>query len=57
MKKVRVCPVCGKKYDGYPALSRKDNRTEICPDCGVVEALSAYFKFVEMAKKEGKKNG
>ena len=33
------CPKCGKEYIGYPALSRKDNKTEICPLCGVLEAL------------------
>ena len=35
----RKCPVCGRTYAGYPALSRRDNATEICPDCGVREAL------------------
>ena len=37
----RVCPVCGKEYSEYPALSRKDNTTEICPECGTREALEA----------------
>ena len=27
-----VCPLCGKEYTGYPAISRTDNKTEICPD-------------------------
>jgi len=36
-----VCPMCGKPYTGHPALSREDDRTEICPDCGVREALAA----------------
>lgn len=35
----RICPVCGKEFREYPALSRKDNKTLICPDCGVREAL------------------
>ena len=35
----RVCPRCGKAYREPPALSRKDNETPICPDCGVREAL------------------
>ena len=26
-------------YNGNPALSRQDNRTEICPACGIREAL------------------
>ena len=37
--KSNICPKCGRTYQGYPALSRKDNRTEICPDCGIREAL------------------
>lgn len=34
------CPECGKEYSGRPALSRKDNETLICPDCGIREALT-----------------
>ena len=37
--KTNICPKCGRTYQGYPALSRKDNRTEICPGCGILEAL------------------
>ncbi len=36
---LRVCPECGKEYAGHPALSRKDNETFICPDCGVRQSL------------------
>ena len=39
--KERVCPKCGKTYTRYPALSRVDNETEICPDCGILEALES----------------
>ena len=35
----RVCPKCGQHYTAYPALSREDNETLICPDCGTREAL------------------
>lgn len=42
-RKARVCPVCGKTYTDYPALSRRDNKTEICPQCGINEALKDYF--------------
>ena len=35
----RVCPFCNETYEDYPALSRTDNKTEICPTCGVREAL------------------
>ena len=36
-----VCPKCGEVYSGHPALSREDNRTLICPDCGTKEALAS----------------
>lgn len=37
-----VCPKCGKVYYDAPALSREDNKTLICPDCGIRESLSAF---------------
>ncbi len=40
-QKRHKCPKCGKYYVGYPALSREDNKTEICSECGVKEALKA----------------
>lgn len=42
-KETRICPICGKTYSEYPALSRRDNKTYICPDCGLVEALEDFF--------------
>ena len=43
MKTIRFrsakCPLCGKIYHEPPALSRADNETLICPDCGTREAL------------------
>lgn len=39
--KITVCPKCGKSYTGVPALSRADNKTLICPDCGTREALDS----------------
>ncbi|MBR5647823.1 hypothetical protein IKW73_02730 [Candidatus Saccharibacteria bacterium] len=41
-QKRHKCPKCGKEYIGYPALSREDNKTEICPRCGLNEALFFY---------------
>lgn len=35
-----VCPRCGRSYAGAPALSRQDNATLVCPDCGTREALA-----------------
>lgn len=38
------CSKCRKNYVGYPALSREDNETEICPECGVKEAILCYLR-------------
>jgi predicted RNA-binding Zn-ribbon protein involved in translation (DUF1610 family) len=36
----RRCPRCGRAWGGRPgATSRADDRTEVCPNCGVDEAL------------------
>lgn len=49
--RIRICPRCGKNYCGAPALSRADNETQICPDCGTREAL----KSIGVDKKEQEK--
>ena len=41
ISRISVCPKCGCAYIGHPALSRTDNATPICPDCGVREALES----------------
>lgn len=38
---IKKCPRCSKYYIEPPAISRKDNKTEICPACGVEEAFKA----------------
>lgn len=38
---IRLCPKCGRRYTEHPALSRTDNETLICPDCGTREALDS----------------
>lgn len=43
-EKKRICSKCGKEYVGYPALSRVDNETEICTECGMKEAIQAQIK-------------
>lgn len=40
-QKAKECPHCGNPLTDYPALSRADNKTEICPACGVREAMEA----------------
>lgn len=39
--RIKICPRCGNAYHGAPALSRTDNNTLICPDCGTREALES----------------
>ena len=46
-RNVRVCPVCGQEYTEAPALSRTDNETLICPDCGTRQALASIGIGVE----------
>lgn len=44
MKEVKIertCPICGHKYTDYPALSRLDNVTLICSECGIRQALDS----------------
>lgn len=36
-----ICPKCGKRYRAPSAISRVDNRTPICPDCGIRESLDS----------------
>lgn len=48
---MKKCPKCGKEYEGYPAISRTDNKTEICPDCGTLEALEAIGASEEMKEE------
>ncbi len=46
-----ICPCCGKAYTARPALSRKDGKTLICPDCGIKEALTGLgIDFEEQEK-------
>lgn len=46
----QVCPRCGQTYTDRPALSREDNETLICPDCGVREALKTIG--ISLAERE-----
>lgn len=44
MKDAKTCPICGKVYTEHPALSRRDNKTKICPSCGQMEAVEDFVK-------------
>lgn len=50
----RTCPICGEEYTEHPAISRRDNETEICPLCGVAEALADWIiKHTEKGDNNG----
>ena len=37
------CPACeGLMVEPYVALSRRDNKTYVCPDCGLREAFEDW---------------
>lgn len=41
---MKICPKCKRPIIGYPAISRKDNKTEICSKCGQEEAIRDFMK-------------
>lgn len=49
--KTRVCPLCGQEYTGHPAISRTDNETPICSDCGTRQALASIGVSLEEQAK------
>ena len=54
--KTKICPTCKSNYEGLGALSRKDNKTEVCSQCGLNEALEQagiQMKTCPMCKGSG----
>ena len=51
-KKVWKCPRCKFDVNDYPAISRRDNKTEICSNCGIEEAM---FDFEMHLEKEAER--
>jgi len=51
VRQIRVCPLCGTTYNEPPALSRTDNETLICPDCGTRQALESIGVDTEEREK------
>lgn len=44
MRKTKlICPRCKNTILSYPAISRRDNKTFICSECGVLEAMEDYI--------------
>ena len=51
VREIRVCPLCGQTFGEAPALSRTDNETLICPDCGTRQALESIGVSAEEQEK------
>ncbi|MCM1222192.1 MAG: hypothetical protein NC548_47755 [Lachnospiraceae bacterium] len=34
-----ICPICNREFYERPAISRRNRKTNICPKCGIREAL------------------
>lgn len=50
IRRIAVCPKCGKSYYEVPAVSRENGGMLICPDCGIREALESIN--VDRAEQE-----
>ncbi|MBQ9013682.1 MAG: hypothetical protein IJ094_09065 [Bacilli bacterium] len=44
MDHYKVCPKCKQKYSQNSAISRIDNKTNICPACRIKEALISFIQ-------------
>lgn len=53
---MKKCPKCGGSLGKRPALSRRDNKTDICADCGYKEAMEDAQKIINSCNKGGDKN-
>ncbi len=52
-KNLKVCPKCKLIYSEPSAISRRDNKTEICSQCGVKEAIEDWCANNPIKIKEG----
>ena len=52
-KQIWKCPRCKFEVTDYPAISRRDNKTKICSNCGTEEAMFD-FKIHNLIEDERK---
>lgn len=52
--KEKKCPRCKGPLGEIPALSRRDNKTDICSECGFKEAMEDAQKIIDKYSKGGK---
>ena len=50
----KICPICEQEIIGYPATSRRDNKTEICSPCGTNEAMMDFALHLEKKERVSK---
>ena len=59
--KTWTCPNCEQETTDYPAICRRDNKTEICSECGEIQAIQDFnastAKKVEVVSTNPKKSG
>ena len=48
-----TCPGCGQEIQEYPSLSREDNKSLICTDCGNKEAFGDFTNVKGKTELEG----
>lgn len=50
-RKLPQCPLCGEYYSAPPAISRANDKSKICPTCGMRQAMQvAGFSEEEQQK-------
>lgn len=48
-----ICPKCNKRYaKNKGALSRRDNKTEICSECGYKEAIEDLERIFSIKRRK-----
>ena len=53
---MRICPRCKGILGERPALCRRDGKTDICSQCGLLEALEDVEKLMKTRKENKNAN-
>lgn len=49
---MKKCPKCNGPLGDRPALSRRDGKTDICSNCGFIEAMEDAQKAFELKQSQ-----
>ncbi len=49
---MKKCPKCNGPLGDRPALSRRDGKTDICSNCGFMEAMEDAQKAFELKQSQ-----